>query len=357
MNKPRHLKEGDKVAIVSLSSGILGDKDLKHQLDLGIRRLRSFGLEPVMMENTLIGTSYLEEHPEARASDLKQAFFDPDIKGIICAIGGDETYRLLPYLMEDKDFLDAVMNTPKLFTGFSDTTNNHLMFHKLGMTSYYGPNVLSDLSELGPDMLPYTEEAFKRFFSSDVPILITSSPVWYEERDDFSIYALGTKRIEHVEKRGYETVHGHGIISGTLYGGCLESLYDAYTGSRYPEQKTIYEHYGLMPSLEAWASTILFIETSEEQPSPKLFEMMLSELGDRGILKVIQGMIVGKPQNEVHYEAYKRVLEHISRQYDCPTLMNVNVGHAYPRTVLPYGVKTAVDFDKKTITIIEPMFV
>ncbi len=84
---------------------------------------------------------------------------------------------------------------------------------------------------------------------------------------------------------------------------------------------------------------------------------MLSELGNRGILEVIQGMIVGKPQNEVHYEAYKRVLEHISRQYDCPTLMNVNVGHAYPRTVLPYGVKTAVDFDQKTITIIEPMFV
>ncbi len=45
-NKPRHLKEGDKVAIVSLSSGILGEKDLKHQLDLGIK-LRSFGLELV----------------------------------------------------------------------------------------------------------------------------------------------------------------------------------------------------------------------------------------------------------------------------------------------------------------------
>ena len=36
-----------------------------------------------------------------RAKDLKDAFLDDSIAGIICAIGGDDTYRLLPYLMED----------------------------------------------------------------------------------------------------------------------------------------------------------------------------------------------------------------------------------------------------------------
>ena len=77
--------------------------------------------------------------------DTKDAFLDNSIAGIICAIGGDDTYRLLPYLMEDEKFIKAVEEHPKLFTGFSDTTINHLMFYKLGLSTYYGPNFICDL--------------------------------------------------------------------------------------------------------------------------------------------------------------------------------------------------------------------
>ena len=45
MIKPQRLKKGDKVAIVSLSSGILGEAFAKHELDLGVKRLKEFGLE------------------------------------------------------------------------------------------------------------------------------------------------------------------------------------------------------------------------------------------------------------------------------------------------------------------------
>ena len=74
------LKKGDKVAIVSLSRGLLGMPFCKHELDLGIKRLKEFGLEPVIMENSLKDMKYLEEYPEARAADLKQAFMDDSIK-------------------------------------------------------------------------------------------------------------------------------------------------------------------------------------------------------------------------------------------------------------------------------------
>ena len=40
MRKPPCIKTGDKVAIVSLSSGILGEEGCRHQVDLGIKRLR-----------------------------------------------------------------------------------------------------------------------------------------------------------------------------------------------------------------------------------------------------------------------------------------------------------------------------
>lgn len=95
MQYARKLRKGDKVAIVSLSSGILGEEFCSHNIEIGVKRLKEYGLEPVFMPNALKGIEYLKAHPEARAKDLKDAFLDDSIAGIICAIGGDDTYRLL----------------------------------------------------------------------------------------------------------------------------------------------------------------------------------------------------------------------------------------------------------------------
>ena len=151
MQYARKLRKGDKVAIVSLSSGMLGEDFCSHNIEIGVKRLKEYGLKPVFMPNALKGIEYLREHPKARAEDLKDAFFDDSIAGIICAIGGDDTYRLLPYLMEDAEFIRAVEKNPKLFTGFSDTTINHLMFYKLGLSTYYGPNFICDLGEIAEE--------------------------------------------------------------------------------------------------------------------------------------------------------------------------------------------------------------
>lgn len=108
MQYARKLKKGDKVAIVSLSSGMLGEEFCSHNIEGGVRRLKDYGLEPVFMPNALKGIEYLKAHPMARAEDLKAAFLDDSIAGIICAIGGDDTYRLLPYLMEDVEFIKGI---------------------------------------------------------------------------------------------------------------------------------------------------------------------------------------------------------------------------------------------------------
>ena len=113
MQYARKLRKGDKIAIVSLSSGMLGEEFCSHDIEIGVKRLKEYGLEPVFMPNALKGIEYLKEHPKARAKDLKDAFFDDSIAGIICAIGGDDTYRTLQYLMEDEDFIKAVQKNPK----------------------------------------------------------------------------------------------------------------------------------------------------------------------------------------------------------------------------------------------------
>ena len=356
MKKPKSLVRGDKIAVISLSSGMLGENFAKHELDLGLKRIEEFGLVPVVMPNALKGIEYLKNHPEARAQDLKDAFYDKSIKGIICAIGGDDTYRTLPYLMDDKDFLDAVNNNPKLFTGFSDTTVNHLMFYKLGMATFYGPNFVCDLAELDKEMLPYTKREFCKYFKNSNENCIESSNVWYEERIDFSVDAVGTARVERLEEKGYEVLQGKGSFKGRLLGGCLESLYDILTNSRYDDEKDICEKYGLFPSLDEWKNKILFIETCEEKPEPEAFEKELITLKSTGIFDVINGIIIGKPQDEQYYDDYKDIYYKVIENKDLPIIYNVNFGHAYPRCIIPYGIEAEVDLDKITITFKESFF-
>lgn len=45
MQKPAMLKRGDQVAIVSLSSGVLGEPSSQHQLVRGVHRLMALGLQ------------------------------------------------------------------------------------------------------------------------------------------------------------------------------------------------------------------------------------------------------------------------------------------------------------------------
>lgn len=179
MIKPKKLQKGDKIAIVSLSSGIMGEDFCSHELEIALNRLRGYGLIPVVMPNALKGIEYLKNHPEKRADDLKLAFSDKDIKAVICSIGGVDTYKLTPYLMNDKEFIENVRKHPKIFTGFSDTTINHLMFHEIGMSTFYGPNILCDLAELDNDMLPYTKEYFELFFNCSGSFEIKSSDTVY----------------------------------------------------------------------------------------------------------------------------------------------------------------------------------
>lgn len=356
MAKPEKLNVGDKVAIVSLSSGILGEPSVAQQLELGIKRLKQLGLEPVFMPNTLKGIEFIQNHPHERASDLKSAFKDESIKGIICAIGGDDTYKTIPFLMVDEEFKNLVRTKPKIFIGFSDSTNNHIMLNKLGLVTYYGLNFLSDLCELGNDMLEYTKNSYLRFFNDEDVYEIVSSPKWYENRTSYDNDQLGIELKMMTEKNGHEFVIGKGKVKGLFWGGCLESIFDIYTSELYGDQRAIYDKFGLIPPVEFFEDKILFLETSEEKPEPKKFETMLNLLATEGILQQIKVLLVGKPFDEVYYHEYRDILITIGKKYKLPIVYNLNFGHALPRTMIPYGVKGEIDFDNQTIKIVERIF-
>lgn len=356
MEKPKSLQSGDRVAIVSLSAGTLGETFCAHNVQIGTQRLREFGLEPVFMPHALKGIDYVKRYPEKRAADLKEVFADPTIKGIICAIGGEDTYRLLPYLLDDPEFLNLVQKHPKIFTGFSDTTHNHLMFYHLGLVTFYGPAFLTDFADIGPMMLPYTKQAFRNFFKGEIMKSITPSPVWYEERTDFSAKAIGTKRIAHKEQQGYIQVQGSSHFSGELLGGCLDSFWEMLTSKRYADQQAICQQYQLFPSISDWKGKLLFLETSERRPTPSLFEQMLLKLKEQGVFSVINGLLFGKPQNEQYAKEYQELLVKVIDNPDLPIVANLNFGHAYPRCALPLGVKATMNVRQQQLTLDEQVF-
>ena len=204
MIKPKKLKKGDKVVIVSLSSGLAGEEMFRHRYELGKKRLEQLGFNVVTMKNALKGIEYLYNHPEKRAEDFMEAILDKDIKGIICNIGGDDTIRLLPYI----DF-KAIANNPKVFMGYSDTTINHFMMQKAGVVSYYGLAVMTDFAE-NNNMHTYTLKYINEvLLENSEDIVIKSSDKWTSEYLDWAIEENDNiSRKMNEEKYGYEVLQG-----------------------------------------------------------------------------------------------------------------------------------------------------
>ncbi len=334
------------IGIVSLSHGTIGEDFAKHEVDIGISRLKEYGLKVKFMNNAQKGHSYLKEHPEKRAQDLLQAFQDDEIDMILCAIGGDDTYRLLPFLFENDELRKAIRD--KIFLGFSDTTINHFMLSKLGLKTFYGQSFLADVCELEYEMLPYTRKYFEELIMTGRIKEITPSDVWYESRTDFSEKQIG-KPLNAYPNKGFELLQGNAVFSGKILGGCLETMFDMFDGECYGDSPVLCKKYGLFPCIQEWKDKILLLETSEEKMSPEKYEKVLRTLKGTGIFDVISGIIVGKPMDEVYYEEYKKVLIKVVENENLSVVYNINVGHALPRCIIPFGVEATVDTQKQKI--------
>ena len=333
------------VTIVSLSSGIMGEDFIKHELEIGTKRLEDLGLTVHFSDNALRGMSYLAEHPEARAADLLRAF-ESDTDMIITAIGGDDTYRLLPYLFGNGELKKAVSD--KIFLGFSDTTMNHFMLHKAGLNTFYGQAFLTDICELDRDMLPYTKRYFTELIETGTIAKIEPSEVWYDSREDFSSASAGTSMPSH-KNEGFVLLQGSDTFEGEILGGCIDTIYDVFNGERYADSPEICAKYGIFPTPDDWRGKILLLETSEEKPKPEKYKRMLTELKNYGVFDAVSGVLIGKPDGETYFDEYKAILKEVIDDPSLPVVVNINVGHASPRCVIPFGVRARVSVSAQEI--------
>ena len=298
------------IAIVSLSRGVAGEAFAQHEVEIGLKRLAGYGVNVQFMPNALRGIDYLTAHPEARAADLLQAFRDPGIDMILCAIGGDDTYRLLPYLFDHDELRRAV--TDKIFLGFSDTTVNHML--RTGTIRE-----------------------------------VTPSDVWYESRTDFSPSQIGIAPAAHPDD-GFQLLQGSPTFSGEILGGCIDTFYDFFDGTRYADMPQLCRKYDLFPTAEDWKGKILLLETSEERMPPEKYRAALTHLKNAGVFRAVNGVLIGKPMDRKCEDVYKQLLVEVIDDPALPVVCNLNIGHAAPRCILPFGVRACVDVVAQKIT-------
>ena len=338
MIKPSKLCKGDTVAIVSPSSGLAGEDTIMWRTMQGIERLREmFGLNVKVMPNALKGIAFNHHNPEERADDLNNAFRDPEVKAIICTLGGNDCIRIIPYLDEE-----VIRNNPKIFLGYSDITTLHLYLYQIGITSFYGPALLTDFAE-NIQMDEYTVNSIhSTLFDTFVIGEIQTSDMirkfglrWDEENQS----------IERplIDNSGYEQIQGECIVTGHLIGGCLEVLSNL---------RGTY----MFPSLDLFKGGILFIETSEVHLPPELLEDYLRAFAVMGIFDQVNGIIIGRPQDGVYYDEIKEVFQGILAEWnlkDLPVLYNASFGHNEPKCIIPYGVQAEINMKENKFSVLE----
>ncbi len=310
--KPRKLRPGDRVAIISPSWGGPAKR--------------------------------LQTNPELRGSDVNAAFADPSIAGIIASIGGDDSVRILPYLSPT-----LITQNPKLLMGYSDFTTLLSYINSLGNVTVHGPSVMAGIAQAPACGDAYVEHL--RSFLFDAPSTTSYRPEarYSEGYPAWGVEAtLGTTSPPK-ENPGWDWAQRGTPRTAYVWGGCIEVL-EFMKGTDFWPERSFFD------------DKFLFFETSEEKPSPLLVERWLRNYGSQTILNRVQGVIFGRPQkyNATEREELKRaVLKVIVEEYgrtDIPIILNFDAGHTDPQSLLPFGISMEIDAERDRIQLVESVF-
>ncbi|MGH3002536.1 MAG: S66 family peptidase [Gaiellaceae bacterium] len=320
--KPRRVRPGDTVAIVSPAFGGVGR--WPHRVERGMGYLESLGLKVRLMPNAARTEGWASASPEARVADLHEAFADDEVAVVLAGIGGNHSNQLLPLL----DF-DLIGAHPKIFQGYSDIAVLHWALAKrAGLATFYGPALVPELGEF-PHVLPHTDRYLRAAWFGGEPIVWEASDVWTDELLDWDTKADLTRGREQRPGEGWVAIRD-GRARGPLLGGCLETICWHLKGS------------------SAWldpSGSIFLLELSEEAPSPADVDAYLTDLEQLGLFDAVAALLVARPYGYTTEDA-KALWDVVARRTEAsgiPVLGNLEAGHADPMITLPFGVEAEVD--------------
>jgi len=342
MIKPRQLHRGDTIAVVSPSSGAASR--FPHVLDDGLTVLRDyFGFRILEYPTARMGGKELHENPKLRADDINEAFGNPEVKGIIATIGGDDSVRLLQYLD-----IGRIKTNPKLIMGYSDTTTILSYLNLNGLATYYGSSIMAGFGYLR--CFPEAMEEYRKVLLDKTSYEIQPFGSWADgykpwgEKENAGIVAETRN-----DDLGHHWINKGKTIRGKLWGGCMEVL-EMMKGTF------------AWPDLDFWNDRILFLETSEDKPSPLQVSYALRNYGIQGILTRISALMLARPKAyskeeklELESLVKKVVIGEFGRS-DLNIIANADFGHTDPRHIMPYGIDLRLEPESEKMIFVESLF-
>lgn len=304
---PEPLKKGDNVFLFCPSSPIIPEEDIEKCKKIII----DLGFNPVIGKSLYENYGgYMAGKAEIRIEDLHEAFSRKDIKGIFCVKGGYSASQLL-----DKIDYELIKNNPKVFVGYSDVTNLHIVFNqKCNLGTYHGPMVKSNMIN---DFNEYTKTSFFEAMEKNV--------TKYEEPENMplSILTEGNTPSEN--------------ISGVLTGGNMAIIVTTL-GTQYEIDTK---------------GKILFLEDVDEEIGS--LNRMLTHLKYAGKFSDCKAVVFGNfvvckntyTKENQHYELLE-LLKDFFADYDKPVIYGMESGHKKPYMfTLPLGAKCSINLQNK----------
>lgn len=336
--KPKHLRTGDVIGIISPSAPLAGL--LPHRVKSGLTMLEKLGFDVKIGKHALRVTGDTAGTPQERAEDINNFFQDKSIKAIFSFIGGEHSNQILDYL----DF-NLIKNNPKIFLGYSDTTVLHFAFYtQASLVSFYGPAILAQFAE-NPKIFPYTKDYFKKALIDSRPIgKITPSPRWTEEvLDWFKKEDVKRPRITKKNK-GWQWLKD-GKAEGPILGGCISSMMNLCGNKYWPD---------LSDSIFFWENPES-VDNFTRGESLGNISNYLANLELYGIFKKIKGMIIGRPFGYTKKQITQliKIINDQTKDYNFPILFNVDVGHTDPMITIPLGIRTKINSYKNIFELAE----
>ncbi|MFT4215715.1 MAG: LD-carboxypeptidase [Micropruina sp.] len=238
---------------------------------------------------------YLAGSDADRLTDLHAAIRDPEVRAIVCAMGGCGSLRLVRVL--DRDALRA---DPKPIVGFSDITALHLLWQRAGVVSLHGA-VAGNRAETVRDLL-----------LGGTPQVIAADRTQY----------------------GAELTTG-GRATGWLVGGNLEMLARSVGVTEVP-----------------MAGHVLLLEINRAA-GLGMVDRALTQLIDSGTLDGVTGVALGVLEGfDGYHDRGWNVLDVLSDRLGLlgvPILAGLPLGHTPNPVTVPLGVRCELDADAGTL--------
>ncbi|MFW9953923.1 MAG: LD-carboxypeptidase [Candidatus Thorarchaeota archaeon] len=313
--KPTRLREGDTIGVFSPS----WPTDKRQQFDIGIEKLKSWGLKVKIADHTHSQHYYSAGTRNDRLEDFHTLWADPEVRMVLMSQGGSTANQLLDGIDYDMLLLD-----PKMLAGISDgTTLLNAVHARTGLVTFHGPDVIWTF---GLEMSHQVVQNIRSTLFDGNPIDLNPNVNWKHHLKP------------SVKYNGWRCLR-EGKATGRLLGGHIRVL-----------ANTILAGFG--PDFEG---SILFLEGTDSVARTHSF---ITALRLNGVFDSVAGVILGwfdeseLVEKELNRPVSEAFLEE-TKGYDFPILEIGELGHNVENYVLPIGCKATVDATLKKISIDE----